>query len=190
MVEGIYIGSYRDFYFKPFSGVLTSDASNAGWGAHHNNTSWNGRWNEHELTWHINVLELYAVFLALKSLLTKEFCGAYFNIRTDNTTAVSYINKKGGTKSISCAKVAFDIWRLLEQFDCLAFASHIPGAHNVLADVYSRKFKDNIEWTLSQDIYDFITTSWGTLTIDSLHPDSTRSAKPMWHGNRIQMLPF
>lgn len=100
---------YRDFSFKTFTGVLTCDASNVGWGAHYKEISWNGRWNETELSCHINVLELYAIYLSLKSLLSQEFRGSYFNVRTDNTTAVSYENKKGGTKSLSCAKVAFMI---------------------------------------------------------------------------------
>lgn len=158
--------SYREFMFRPFTGIVTCDASNLGWGAHFKDLAWNGRWKEDELLLHINVLELYAIYFALKCLLCPKYIHSYFNIRTDNTTAVAYINKNGGTKSRECAKVAFKIWRILEHYNCYAFASHIPGTHNVLADLYSRKFKDNIEWALSDEIFRHITKEWGTPTID------------------------
>lgn len=157
---------FRSFDSRDFTGTLTCDASLMGWGAHYNDLSWNGRWNSEELFLHINVLELYAVYFALKSLLCTSLRNSYFRIRTDNTTAVSYINKKGGTRSPDCSVIAFKIWSLLEHYNCFVIATHIPGSHNVLADIYSRKFNDNIEWTLSQDLFDNIVAQWGMPSVD------------------------
>ena len=48
--------------------LIFTDASNQGWGAHLENLTVNGNWTDQEKLLHINVLELKAVFLALKKL--------------------------------------------------------------------------------------------------------------------------
>ncbi|XP_076450421.1 uncharacterized protein LOC143286671 [Babylonia areolata] len=45
------------------------DASNMGWGAHMDNHTASGTWNPQQQSWHINRLELEAVFLALQHFL-------------------------------------------------------------------------------------------------------------------------
>ena len=56
----------------------------------------NGRWSDSECTQHINVLELKAAFLALKSFL-KSQSHKVVCLRMDNTMAVAHVNNKGGT---------------------------------------------------------------------------------------------
>ncbi len=46
--------------------VLTTDASNTGWGATCNGQAASGLWTGPRLLWHINCLELWAVHLALR----------------------------------------------------------------------------------------------------------------------------
>ncbi len=53
-----------------------------------------GRWSEPQIRWHINRLELEAVFLALKEFQT-QLERQHVLIRTDNTSVVSYINHPG-----------------------------------------------------------------------------------------------
>ncbi|KAI2654634.1 Uridylate kinase [Labeo rohita] len=48
-------------------------------------------WCGHHLTWHINCLEMLAVFLALKQFLP-DLRDRHVSVRTDNTAVVSYIN--------------------------------------------------------------------------------------------------
>lgn len=156
----------RSFQYIPFTATLTCDASNLGWGAIFDSVAINGRWSFDELSWHINALELQAIYLGLKSILTIKLRDSFLLIRSDNTTAVSYINKKGGLKSLLCLNISSNIWTLLEDYNCIAWATHIPGSHNVLADIYSRKFKDNIEWSLHNDLFAIITNKWGYPTID------------------------
>ena len=55
-----------DLHPKDHSIQLFTDASNEGWGAHLEQSSTQGLWSPQEKGLHINVLELKAVFLALR----------------------------------------------------------------------------------------------------------------------------
>ena len=85
---------------------IFSDASMTGWGAFCNNESTHGFWNETEKGLHINHLELLAAFYALRCYAA-ELRDKEILLRIDNTTALSYINKMGGThvKSLNAFKV-------------------------------------------------------------------------------------
>ena len=79
---------------------LYSDASRAGWGAHLLDQSVSGVWSHQESSLHINLLELKALFLALrafKHLVTDHRVTAM----CDNSTVVAYVKKQGGTVSDS-----------------------------------------------------------------------------------------
>ena len=79
---------------------MFTDASNEGWGAYLGDSTARGVWSDTESRLHTNLLELKAVFLALKSL--ELLCrDQIVLIATDNTTVVSYINKEGGMRSDS-----------------------------------------------------------------------------------------
>ena len=71
-------------------------------------------------------------------------------LKLDNTTAVEYINKKGGTISASCNKLAKDIWNWAKRQDIWITASHVPGVTNTTADLRSRLFYDNKVWSLNE----------------------------------------
>ena len=49
--------------------VIYTDASESGWGAHDDINSIGGRWSDDEIHYHINILELLAIELALKAFL-------------------------------------------------------------------------------------------------------------------------
>ena len=93
----------------PHSLVLTSDASQFGWGAILLPHWVSGTWSQEESLVYINSLELRAVFLALKSLEVF-VVGQSLLVRSDNTTVVSYINFQGGTHSLSLCLLAIEIW--------------------------------------------------------------------------------
>ena len=46
---------------------------------------------------------------------------------SDNTTAVAYINYKGGAKNDSCDRLAKEVWEFCEVRDLWVIAAHIPG---------------------------------------------------------------
>ena len=65
---------------------------------------------------------------------------------SDNTTAISCINKKGGLKSNECNKIAKEIWVWCASRDLHISEAHILGKENFEADKNSRKFQDATEW--------------------------------------------
>ena len=80
-----------DLHPKDHSIQLFTDASNEGWGAHLNQSSTKGLWSDGEKRLHINVLELKAVSLALRSF--KDQCqNQTVPVAMDNSTVVAYIN--------------------------------------------------------------------------------------------------
>ncbi len=84
--------------------MLTTDASLTGWGAILEGCSSQGLWKNHHLSWHINCLEMMAVFLALKNFLA-DLRGQHVLVRSDNTSVVSYINHQG-----VCGHIHFANW--------------------------------------------------------------------------------
>ena len=93
---------------------------------------------------HINILELRAIPLALK-LYCNKHSYRHIRIKSDNSTAIAYINNTGGTKSKTCNDIAKDIWLFCIKHYIWISATYIPGTHNVIADQKSRKFDDNEE---------------------------------------------
>ena len=69
-----------------------------------------------------------------------------------NTTAVAYINKKEGTISASCKKLAKDIQNWAKGQDISISASHVPGVKNTTAGIRSRLLYDNKEWPLNERV--------------------------------------
>ena len=113
--------------------VITSDASKMGWGATFGNLSTNGRWSKQESGLHINVLELKATFLAIQAFL-KNQSNLAVKLRLDNTTAVTYVNNQGGTRSPSLTLLTVELWNWCLQRNIPITAEHLPGVFNVLAD--------------------------------------------------------
>ncbi|KAI2646402.1 Transposon Ty3-G Gag-Pol polyprotein [Labeo rohita] len=75
--------------------TLATDASLTGWGAVMSGHPARGLWSSRHLTWHINCLEMLAVFRALKHFLP-DLIGHHVLVRTDNTAVVHYFNHQGG----------------------------------------------------------------------------------------------
>ena len=144
--------------------TLFTDASNEGWGAHVNGVTAGGRWSEKEKVDHINVLELRAIELELKSLC--KGVDQHIKIMTDNTTALAYVRNQVGVKSPPCQQVAKTIWDWAEERQVWLSIAHIPGIHNVLADHKSRHFKDNLEWAFSDRIFAKIVHIFGNPMVD------------------------
>ncbi|XP_068692317.1 uncharacterized protein [Montipora foliosa] len=134
-------------HLPPPDMIITTDASKKGWGAVHQSFQTNGRWSQEESLQHINYLELKASFLALKAFL-KDKSHVSVSLQLDNTTAIAYINNKGGTRSPQLMTLALEMWDWCQERDILVIASHIPGRDNVSADKESREFTDMSEWKL------------------------------------------
>ena len=129
------------------SSTLTTDASQNGWGAVYNEISTGGFWSNEEKSFHINCLELLAVFMGLQT-----FCKTYYNthirILTDNTTTIAVLNHMGASHSDPCNRLGKEIWEWCISRKIWLSAAHIPGVCNIQADFESRRTNDTTEWTL------------------------------------------
>ena len=95
---------------------------------------------------HINSLELEAAFFWLKAFC-KNKTRLCVLLKLDNTTAFASTNKNGGI-SASCNKVAKDIWNWTKGQNVWITVSNVPGVKTTTADLRSRLFYDNKEWSL------------------------------------------
>ena len=147
--------------------VLKTDASLEGWGCFldNENTSTGGRWSVEEQQFHINYLELKAILLSLKSV-GRNWSDCHVRIRSDNTTAVSSINRQGSTHSLLCNEITKQIWEFAFVRKIWISAVHLPGTENVEADTASRKFQDETEWTLREDVFETLCKIFGQPDID------------------------
>jgi len=105
---------------------IESDASLTGWGATCLNQNGGGYWTPTENLYHINYLELLAVFLPSSPLFPIEN-PFHVRIQLDISTAVSDINNIGGMKSPSLYSLAKEMWSWCINRDIWLSAQHIPG---------------------------------------------------------------
>ena len=115
--------------------TLTSDASGT--------FCTHGYWSEAEITYHINVLELLAVKLGLRSLLV-DCRGQHIRVVSNSTTAVSYINGMEG-KSLPSDSITGIVWSWAIDRGNWLSVGHITGTSNVSADDLSRNFRADTE---------------------------------------------
>ncbi len=78
--------------------MITTDASMTGWGVVFEGRPARWQWTGEFISWHINCLDLRAVFLALMHFLPV-LGKHHIIVRTDNMVVVSHINRQGGSRS-------------------------------------------------------------------------------------------
>ena len=114
---------------SPVASTFYADASLEGWGATNSFSDiggGGGRWSESELPAHINTLELLAAKFVLQSF-REDSSGCHIKLMLDNMTAVSYVNKMGGTHSLDCQLVAREIWLWAKERNIWLSPDHIAG---------------------------------------------------------------
>jgi hypothetical protein len=157
---------------------LATDASLTGWGAVMSGHPARGLWSGCHLTWHINWLEMLAVFRALRHFLP-DLRGHHVLVRTDSTSVVSYINHQGGLRSRPLYKLAHQIL-VWSQGKLLSLrAVHIPGHLNIGADVLSRQGPRPGEWMLHPEVVKQIWKVFGQAQVD-LFATRESAQCPLW----------
>ena len=139
--------------------LLYSDASDTGWGASLEGTHVSGLWQGEQSSLSINARELLAVELALESLHSQlhDLQVAF----VDNSTALAYLKKAGGTRSQVLNDIAQRIFRKCEEWSITLLPQFIPGKLNVMADTLSRRNQTlGSEWTLHQEVVDDLIHRW------------------------------
>ncbi len=124
-----------------------------------------GLWSGRHLTWHINCLEMLAVFRALKHFLT-DLRDRHVLVHTDNTVVVFYINHQGGLRSRPLYKLAHQILVWSQDMLLSLRAVHIPGHLNMGADILSRQGPRPEEWMLHPEVVKQIWRVFGQAQVD------------------------
>ncbi|XP_057336473.1 uncharacterized protein LOC130677723 [Microplitis mediator] len=148
-----------------YSIVITSDASRTGWGAEAGGVVTRGFWNPEDQKHHINYLELYAAFFALKCF-AHELRDREVLLRIDNTTAIAYVNKAGGIRHPKLSDLAREIWQWCQLRGIWPRATYIPSKLNVEADAASRVENLDTEWELSREAFRTVLDTFGLPSID------------------------
>ncbi|KZS22093.1 Uncharacterized protein APZ42_010981 [Daphnia magna] len=150
-----------DSYVRGNGKEIYSDASLSGWGAVCDDVRTRGPWTAADRNRHINELEILAAFHAVKS-----FAGSSSKIAIklylDNSTAVCYINKGGGTRSIGLSILANLLNSFCEERSISLEAFFLPGKFNVEADEESRAASDSSDWMLCRRSFQAIDNIWAT----------------------------
>ncbi|KAI2644504.1 Transposon Ty3-G Gag-Pol polyprotein [Labeo rohita] len=144
---------------------LATDASLTGWGAVMSGRSARGLWSGRHLRWHINCLEMLAVFRALKYFLP-DLKDRHVLVCTDSTAVVYYINHQGGLRSRPLYKLAHQILVWSQDKLLSLRAVHIPGHLNVGADILSRQGPRPGEWMLHPEVVKQIWRIFGPAQVD------------------------
>ncbi len=157
--------------------MITTDASMTGWGAVFEGRPASGEWKEEFLFWHINCLELRAVFLALKYFLPvlEEH---HVIVRTDNMAVVSHINQ-GGSRSRTLDRLARHLLLWSQDKFLSLRAVHVPGVLNLAADFLSRQKLKPGEWMLNRQTVSQIWDLFGKAEVD-LFASQESSQCPLW----------
>ena len=148
--------------------IMSSDAATSGgWGATcQGQPPTGGQWNKNEQDLHINVQEMLAAELALRCYL-KNKKNLAVHLLIDNTNALSYLLKMGGTTNPTMTKISKSIWTFLLSKGISLTAEWIPLEMNKGADHESRNVKDLSECKLSKTIFQQICQVLGTPQIDA-----------------------
>ena len=151
---------------RPSSQKPQHPTLNEGWDAHLDQKSTKGLWSHKEKRLHINVLELKAVSLALRSF--RDQCeNQTVLVATDNSTVVAYINKQGGTHSAEMCVLLWKIMTWCHDYHITLKARHIPGCLNAMADLLSRSNQvQSTEWSLHPQVFKQICQKWFTPHVD------------------------
>ena len=145
--------------------TIVTDASSYGWGGHLGDQTASGVWPDQWKSKHINWLELKAVWLTLKHF-KDQGQGQVMEVLSDNSTTVSYINRQGGTHSLTLCRLALDMWEWCDQLTIVPVAVHLQGTRNVLVDALSRGKYCPTEWSLHPPTLRALFSIWGTPMVD------------------------
>ncbi|XP_019905069.2 uncharacterized protein LOC105026845 [Esox lucius] len=162
-----------------------TDASLTGWGGTCQSRSVRGVWPPLER--HINWLELDTIRRVLLHF-APALRGRDVLVWSDNRTAVAYVNRQGGVRSLPLHLLAVQIWEWAHMHLRSLRALHIPGELNVGADLLSRGGPRDDEWRLHPDIVAELWRRFGRAQVD-LFASREDAHCPLWYSLRARDRP-
>jgi hypothetical protein len=162
--------------------VIQTDASKGGFGIWFQGHLHQGKWDTITAGLHINVLETTAIWHFLAYILPKSLRPQNILWRIDNTMALAYIRKEGGTISYLVLAEAEEALMLAHQMSVRLLPVYIPTEENILADVALR-FQEIPDWRLHPIILMAITAKWGLLVINLFASDTSKQTERFFSWN-------
>ena len=147
--------------------VVQTDASKTGCGTSCQGLTTGGIWSKQERSLHINVSELLAVKLALLCF-TKHRAVRAILFHIDNRTALRYLTKLGGVKSLEIIKLSKEIWNYLLSRGITTTTEHLPSKLNIIRDRVSREKVDSSKWKLDAKVFQGLVQLMGNPVLDLL----------------------
>ena len=153
---------------------VASDASDEGWGLYFAGQMERARWAPADALLHINVKELMVLLIFLREFYSR--CN--LRIKTirwevDNTSALAYVKKQGGTSSLPLLQVASEVLLLASHLGVTILPVYIPSEQNLHADFASR-FRDLPDLHLLPSVFRKMCSKWGTPEIDLFASPASR----------------
>lgn len=155
----------NDIKQDSFELEIFTDSSLSGWGACCNGEKTHGWWTLEDKRYHINFLELQAIFLGLKCF-AKNLKNCNILIRCDNTTAIACVDRMGSVQYKHLNTMARILWQWCEQRNIWIFASYVNTKDNWEADSESRILKPETEWSLANYAFAQIKNKFGNPEVD------------------------
>ena len=131
-----------------------------GVGAHLDRQIASGMWDAQQSALSINARELLAVQLGLHQFQSS-LQGRTVAVFCDNTTAVAYLHKEGGTRSPLLNTLAQEFLRWTESLSIRLAPQFLLGSNNVLADALSRPHQlPHSKWSLILTVFQSLRRLW------------------------------
>ena len=147
--------------------VLFTDASSKGWGAlfviGDRSVPVRGEWSQEERSLTMNSLETLAILKAFQ-VIPQHLRNVNVHILSDNTTAVSSVNRLGSTKFPARQQILTKLVAILRKKVISVSIAHLAGSLNVSADALSRNVSSlPSEATLSKEKFAQLCSKAGIL---------------------------
>ena len=95
----------------------------------------------------------------------KSLRNTHIRLLIDNTIAIAVLNHMGTSHSKPCNRLGKEIWEWCIIRNIWISAAHIPGVHNITADLESRKTNSSTEWMIVSNVLH------ETISKVNFHPD-------------------
>lgn len=162
--------------------ILSIDASLTGWGAVMRGRFARGLWGPQHCSWHINCLEMLAVYKALRSFLP-DLHGHNVLIPSNDMSVVSYLNHQGGLRSRPLCKLAHQILLWSQGKLSSLRAMYVPGDQNQEADVLLMQWLRPGEWRLHPEVVEAMCERFCPVEVDLFASRETTHC-PLWFSLR------
>ena len=145
--------------------IMADASGNYGWGGHSSRGQFcQGVWSVTDHQAHINRKEIIGGHRSIQDMMQQ---GDFVHLSLDNMTAVSFINRQGGTRSLPLCKEAISLWQTVLSRGGWVRASWVPREENQLSDLLSKSALLTWDFSLDRQIAERIWARWFRPVVDA-----------------------